>query len=256
MAEIMHDALVFIGSYTNYDVLPHLPKGQIKGEGIYVYRWFANGKMVLLDECTVQLLNPAFMKVHPRLPVLYALTECINEEGYISAFNIDYRSGKLTPFGKLKMTGRSTCYISFDKNAHHAIITNYWDGKINIVSLDENGKPIAVVQEHQETNRKQYRQVVNREDHWSNRQVGPHCHCSVFDSQYHTVLVPDLGDNCIYRYHFENGKLIPRGFVPVAEGQGPRHFVFHPTLPRAYSGCELLNSVQVFELITDNGMCG
>eukprot|EP01125_Pyxidicula_operculata_P022023 TRINITY_DN883_c2_g1_i1.p1 TRINITY_DN883_c2_g1~~TRINITY_DN883_c2_g1_i1.p1 ORF type:complete len:126 (-),score=2.03 TRINITY_DN883_c2_g1_i1:17-373(-) len=105
MAEIMHDALVFIGSYTNYDVLPHLPKGQIKGEGIYVYRWFANGKMVLLDECTVQLLNPAFMKVHPRLPVLYALTECINEEGYISAFNIDYRSGKLTPFGKLKMTG-------------------------------------------------------------------------------------------------------------------------------------------------------
>jgi 6-phosphogluconolactonase (cycloisomerase 2 family) len=33
----------------------------------------------------------------------------------------------------------------------------------------------------------------------------------------------------------------------VASGDGPRHFVFHPTLPIAYSGCELKSQVQVRE---------
>jgi hypothetical protein len=95
------------------------------------------------------------------------LSECIHTEGYLTAFAVDAASGAITQLGSpLKMTGRSTCYISFDKDARHAVITNYWDGIINVVALDErSGAPLAVVQEHQQTRRETWRQVMDREVH-------------------------------------------------------------------------------------------
>lgn len=65
-------------------------------------------------------------RCHPRLNVLYVLSECIHKEGYITAYRIDPSSGQLTEMARLSMTGRSTCYISFDRECRHAIITNYW----------------------------------------------------------------------------------------------------------------------------------
>lgn len=82
----------------------------------------------------------------------------------------------------------------------------------------------------------------------ANRQDGPHAHCDVFHPSYKWMFVPDLGDNCIYQYGFKDGKLVPEGYATLEKGFGPRHFVFHPTLPVAYSGCELRNCVQVFAI--------
>jgi 6-phosphogluconolactonase (cycloisomerase 2 family) len=44
---------------------------------------------------------------------------------------------------------------------------------------------------------------------------------------------------------YKAGRLSHEAFIPVAPGDGPRHFVFHPKLPVAYSGCELKSQVQV-----------
>ncbi len=81
----------------------------------------------------------------------------------------------------------------------------------------------------------------------ANRQDGPHAHCTVFHPTYKWLFVPDLGDNCIYQYAYDaaTGSLKEEGHVPLSAGYGPRHFVFHPTLPVAYSGCELRSHVQV-----------
>lgn len=96
--------------------------------------------------------------------MLYVLSECIDKEGYLTAYSIDPVTGVPTVLGQLSMTGRSTCYLSFDRDAHHAVVTNYWDGIINVVKLDERtGAPLAVVQSHQQTRRASWRQVVNRE---------------------------------------------------------------------------------------------
>ena len=79
----------------------------------------------------------------------------------------------------------------------------------------------------------------------ANRMDGPHAHCNVFHPSYKWVFVPDLGDNCIHQYGYESGRLVHQTHVPLPAGDGPRHFVFHPTLPVAYSGCELRSHVQV-----------
>ena len=83
------------------------------------------------------------------------------------------------------------------------------------------------------------------QDHMANRQDGPHAHCNVFHPSYNWVFVPDLGDNAIHQYGYKDGKLTHQCHVALPPGEGPRHFVFHPTLPVAYSGCELLSRVQV-----------
>jgi hypothetical protein len=90
------------------------------------------------------------------------LSECIHQEGYITAYSVDAQQGDLVEIGRLSMTGKSTCYMSFDKDAKYAVITNYWDGILNVIELDAQGVPLRVVQEHQQTRREEWRQVVDR----------------------------------------------------------------------------------------------
>lgn len=79
----------------------------------------------------------------------------------------------------------------------------------------------------------------------ANRQDGPHAHCNVFHPSYKWVFVPDLGDNAIHQYGWDNGRLTHQTYIQLPPKDGPRHFVFHPTLPVAYSGCELGSRLQV-----------
>lgn len=183
--------------------------------------------------------------------MLYVLSECIDDVGFLTALSFDAATGALTQLARLPMTGRSTCYISFDRDARHAVVTNYWDGVIDVVRLDERtGAPLGIVQSHQQTRRAEWRQVVDREDHMANRQDGPHAHCNVFHPTYKWLFVPDLGDNCVHQYGYDAaaGRIAHQAHIPVAPGDGPRHFVFHPSLPIAYSGCELKSQVTVFRV--------
>lgn len=102
-------------------------------------------------------------RYHPKLNVLYVLSECIDRNGCLTAYSVDPATGRLSELGRLDMNGKSTCYISFDKEVKHAICTNYWDGVIDVVELSHQGMPERVVQSHQQTRRETWRQVESRE---------------------------------------------------------------------------------------------
>jgi 6-phosphogluconolactonase (cycloisomerase 2 family) len=97
--------------------------------------------------------------------VLYVLSECIHTNGYLTAFSIDPETGAAAPLAPpLYMTGKSSCYISFDADASHAVVANYFDGRIDVVELDtRSGAPRTVAQSHQQARRPAWRQVVDRE---------------------------------------------------------------------------------------------
>jgi len=212
------------------------------------------------------------------------------------------------------MTGRSTCYIAFapcppNQSPRHAVVANYWDGVVDVVSLcPRTGAPRRVVQRWQQSRRASWRQVEDRLDHMTNRQDGPHAHCAAFSPSGRWLFVPDLGDNGIHQYRWDAraareaarledaaleragggtfggggagptlagataasplapfsgpvGLLAHEAFVPLPAGDGPRHLVFHPRLPVAYSGCELRSRVQVFavderEDEDEDALCG
>merc|ERR1712154_43371 len=93
------------------------------------------------------------------------------------------------------------------------------------------------------------RQVKNREDHWKNRQCGPHAHSVHFYK--HWVFIPDLGENCIFQYGWNPQKNIIMEFesqIKLTSGVGPRHMVFHPTLKIGYVSNELSSSISVLAI--------
>lgn len=59
------------------------------------------------------------------------------------------------------------------------------------------------------------------------------------------LFVPDLGIDKVVGYNFDptTGKLSPNSGLEIEKGQGPRHFVFHPSGNFAYVINELKSSI-------------
>lgn len=70
------------------------------------------------------------------------------------------------------------------------------------------------------------------------RQEAPHAHQIVIHND--EVIVPDLGNNVVWRLRFEDGKWELAGSVRGFEdGDGPRHAVLHPNGMSPHLGFEL-----------------
>ena len=83
-------------------------------------------------------------------------------------------------------------------------------------------------------------------------------HCIQCDRSNRFVFVPHTaGPNLIFQFHFdsESGRLTPNAQPTVAPpaGEGPRHFVFHPTLDILYFSNEQGSSVTAYHLDTKTG---
>lgn len=237
--------LAFVGTYTDYKILAHSPCDKnTPGEGIYTLQVLKDGTMKLVHKA--ECCNPAILKMHPTLPVMYALEECIHSVGIVKAFNVS-KEGQLTYLGEASAKGRSTCSINFADD-RTILLANYWDGTIDVMSLSDDGCPDQVTQtiEHMGLIPGQ-RQVVSREDHLANRQAGPHTHCIAYCSG--KWLISDLGCNAVIQYSFnpDTRRLERDCMIPLPKDvAGPRHIVHHPSLPVLYVSCELSSSVAVF----------
>jgi 6-phosphogluconolactonase len=82
------------------------------------------------------------------------------------------------------------------------------------------------------------------------RQEKPHAHQAIFSPSGKSLVVCDLGGDCVVVYDFAaaTGTLHERQTMELAEGSGPRHAAFHPTLPLLFVLCELSSTVAVFRL--------
>ena len=235
---------VLIGSYTNKDILAHLPKSQEPGQGIYSFSFCSEGKLSFRG--VTPAVNPAVLILHPNKKKLYSIKENIDRNGSIDTFNIT-DGGELIHEGSFDASGKSTCFLTVSPDQTKAIVVNYWDAFIDVVHLDEKG----VLKEHLQNFRHQYavrsRQVLNREDHWENRQVGPHAHSAHFWKD--RVFIPDLGENVIFQYRYSPKDLLSQeAVIPLEKGSGPRHMVIHSKLGVAYVSNELKSSVVVAKL--------
>jgi len=240
---------LLIGTYTHTDILAHCPKTQLAGQGVVSFTFDSYAGKLKLQQA-LPVVNPAVIAFHPRGKIAYLLSEGIKETGEIVLCDIQ-DDGTLSQKSKFKCSGKSTCYFSIDPQNHsRGIVVNYWDSIVEVVSLDQEGNIRQSIQRFQQMYKPNRRQVVNREDHWKNRQVGPHAHAARFWKNW--VFISDLGENAIFQYTFQNShgasQLDLQQIIPLDEGCGPRHFTFHPTLKIAYISNELNSSVTVFAL--------
>jgi len=242
---------LLVGSYSDMDALAHQPYAPVPGKGIYAMSLTRDGKLVLND--TTEALNPAVLIPHSDGKTLYAIVETIQDEGDVLRYTVT-GDGTLIYHDKFRASGRSTCYLALSPTKDAAIVINYWDAIIDVVETDAEGRLGKVVQSFKQHYRPEgkWRQVENREDHWGNRQVGPHAHCAHFWREW--VFIPDLGENAVFQYRWdaERKQLSQETWIEFEAGSGPRHMAMHPGLDICYVSNELFNTVCV-AVLDDSG---
>ncbi|HLW48244.1 MAG TPA: beta-propeller fold lactonase family protein [bacterium] len=114
-------------------------------------------------------------------------------------------------------------YLSTDKTGRFLLSASYPGNKMSINPIGRNGavkgRPVQIVL------------------------TPPHPHSILTDPSNRHVFVPCLGADTImqYRFNSDNGRVTPNTppAVEAARKAGPRHLVFHPFRPFAYSTNEL-----------------
>jgi 6-phosphogluconolactonase (cycloisomerase 2 family) len=147
---------------------------------------------------------PSFLARHPRLPVLYAVSEVA--EGTVTALAVEL-SGALRTLSRRPSGGASPCHLAV--TGHHVVCANYGSGTVCAVPVAADGTlgpPADPVTHH-----------------------GPVSHPHHVSAAGSDLTVVDLGTDTLYGYQISaTGTLRPMWTVTAGRGAGPRSLSVHP----------------------------
>ncbi len=222
---------LFIGTYTGTG-----------SKGIYVYHFnTASGKATLLSN-TDSVTNPSFLTVSSNAKNLYAVNETNGANpGRVSSFYFNSKNGKLNFINNESTGGDDPCYVTLDSTGKWLIVANYSGGSVSVFPVNKNGSLKPRVQLIRDSG-----SSINKE-----RQEKPHVHSTVFSPDQKFLFTPDLGMDKVMIYKFNPSSKKPltpakTPFEKTLEGEGPRHFTFHPNKKYAYLISELMGTVSVY----------
>jgi len=155
---------------------------------------------------------------HPAKPLLYisggggergkvpgAVVTLGNDGGYISHKRIDLND--------------DASYLSLDRTSTFLFGISYSNGRLNAYRLDEDGVPGKAIETIDEGRKE--------------------AHCVLISPDNRYLYIPYVKDNlALFQYRFDatSGTITPLDPLNAnpPPGTGPRHLVYHPTLPMAY----------------------
>ncbi|QLE02290.1 lactonase family protein [Galbibacter sp. BG1] len=211
----------YVGTYTREN-----------GEGIYTYELtengnLKNGKLVAKTE------NPSFLAFSADKNYLLAVDE--SKDGAVVSFKREQDT--LTFISKSPSGGAHPCYIVSNKEGF-VLNANYSSGTVGLHKLNDNGKLSSLLDVQKHTGKGT-----------TDRQEGPHAHSVWLEPTQNEVIAVDLGTNELWfsKINASGNKLEPKEpqKLAMADGAGPRHMDFHPTLDMAYVFNELNNTITV-----------
>ena len=227
---------VYVGCYTNKH--PHI-RGDKTGDGVYALKLHDDGSLTHLSVAEQE--DPSYVAVTSDGRFLYAANEI--DGGAVTAFAIDSASGALTKLNSRVAGGDHTCHVMVNGANSLVVAANYSGGSVAMFPIGADG---ALGE------RSGFQQFVGTGPDAA-RQEAAHAHQSVFSASGEMVYVPDLGSDKIRQLSVTaDGALEELAAAPHCEaavpGCGPRHIVFHPTLPIAYNIHEMGNSVSALSV--------
>jgi len=226
--------VVYVGTYTG---------GTSASKGIYPLRLDLSTGALTEAGTPAESVSPSFLALHPSGRFLYAVNETggsAKEEGGVSAFAIDARTGGLTFLNRQSSRGGSPCHLALDAKGRHVLVANYGGGSVAVLPVRSSGRLDAATT------------FVQHEGHSvdSGRQKGPHAHWVDLDTANRHAFVADLGLDqvLVYKYDAAKGGLTPHQppAARVAPAAGPRHAAFHPGGRHFYVINELSSTVTAF----------
>lgn len=218
-----------------------------KSEGIYVYKFnTSTGEMKKVSSTFTE--NPSYLALSPDKKFLYSVNENGDGKGGVSAFSFDDASGKITPINSQLTHGDHPCYISVDKSGKWVVAGNYSGGNFSVFPIQADGSVAEAAQVIAHTG-----SGANKQ-----RQEKSHVHSVVFTPDGKFLAITDLGTDKIYLYPFDASAAKPVAEKAVetstAPGAGPRHIIFHSTLPYAYTIEELSGKVSAYSVSKDGSL--
>lgn len=212
-------------------------------EGIYVYRFDSQTGTFTLEHTEIGVENPSFLTVSPDNSYVYAVNEASGDNGAVSAFHFDNKTGKLTFINKQPSGGADPCYLTIDAQQQHVIVGNYSGGNLSVFPIAQDGslEPSIQTIQHEGSS-------VNK-----SRQEKAHVHSTVFSPQEDYLFVADLGTDKVYSYVYDSNdsktplKPADTPFTIIAPGSGPRHITFDAAGKHAYVIQELTAEITVYD---------
>lgn len=200
------------------------------GDGIYSSSLDSTGKMSE-PKLAVKQRNPSFFAFHPKLDVLYSISESPRTDAgspaAIAAYSFDRAQAasggslSLKLLNLQKIDGDGPCHVVVDAKGEFLAVANYGSGSALLLPIDERGalKPASSVVQH------------SGKSADPKRQDKAHAHCSFWDPTNRYLFVSDLGLDKIFVYDFDRslGGLKPAKHpsFSLAPGSGPRHLAIH-----------------------------
>lgn len=179
--------------------------------------------------------GPGPLAVDPESKFLYAGLRSIQE---IASFSIDPSTGDLSSIGSASLES-DPCYISTDGKGNFLLAAYYGAGATSVHPINADGVVAGPAIEWITTANK--------------------AHCIMTDASNRFAFLPHVGEsNAIFQFQFDEntGVLTPNASVPVldaGEGEGPRHFVFHPNQDVLYTSNEQGSSITAYNFDASAG---
>ena len=221
---------VLIGTYTPREPEPG------GSRGIYEATFDdATGEFAVVG-VAAEAQSPAFLTQYGEF--VYSVNEL--DPGRVSAFALT--DGGLKFLNSAPTDGTYPCHLA--ATADWLSVANYSTGSVATFRIDDGA-------------------IGDRVDFAQHTGDGPnpirqksaHAHQTYLVTD-HDMLVPDLGNDRLYRYRVDATGAFVGGpsMTQLAAGVGPRHVERHPTLPILYVINELGNTIDVLEWNADNPM--
>jgi len=208
-----------------------------RGNGLTVFAIDAKGSWTQqqLFECE----NPAFLAFDRTGRMLYAVHGDMTD---VSAFRIDKRTGGLQFVNKTTTNGRNPVHLAPDPTNRFLVVANHvkteeYPSNVSVLTIARDGSLGAVLDTMELPGK-----------------IGPHRteqpfskpHQVLFDPSGRFIAVPDKGLDRIFTLTLTpDGKLqrVAAESAKARESSGPRHVIFHPTLPFLFVINELSSTV-------------
>lgn len=211
-------------------------------DGIYVSVLNLDSGEMTTPKLAAKVYKPAFMCMHPRLPVVYCVTETMQKDAEhpatITSFSYDADAMSLTKINSQSVEGDIPCYVSTTLDGKFALVANYTSGSVAVYPIADNGelKSASDLVVHE-----------GKAGPSKDRQEKAHAHSILPDPSGKWIVAADLGlDQVrIYQLDTSSGKLkpAPTPSFDLPPGSGPRHISFHPDENLAFIINELASTL-------------
>lgn len=251
--------LAYIGSYSLLG-----PEGEVaRGKGIYLFEMDPATGALTQRDMFANPRNPSWLALDPSGTHLYSSDELAHFKGRaagaVTAYAIDRSNGHLTELNTVSSGAAIPAYISVHPSGRHLLVANYGGGGVAVLPILANGKlgDATDVQQDKGPVGPQHAASAPPGSFAISGHDAPHAHMIHVDPSGKRVISTDLGMDRIMIWNFDvkKGKLTPNNphAIAVPPGDGPRHFVFHPSGRWFYCIQEEGSAVVVFDYDESTG---